>query len=139
MTKTIEEAEKFIELRAKGLSFDKIAEETGTSKPTLLKWNSQYGKELEQAQYFELHSLLAQYGLLRRNRVEAVSIMLESVMEELKKRAKSEGLSRLSTDKLFDLYLKLEGRLQQETEGKKLEFSSARDMDWMLASYVEVD
>ena len=52
MAKTTEEIEKFIELRAQGFSFDKIAEEIGTSKPTLLKWSSQYGRELEQAQYF---------------------------------------------------------------------------------------
>ena len=33
MTKTNEDVERFIELRARGLSFDKIAQETGTSKP----------------------------------------------------------------------------------------------------------
>lgn len=139
MTKTTEEIEHFIELRAKGYSFDRIAEETGTSKPTLLKWNSQYSRELEQAQYFELHSLLAQYGLLRKSRVESVSLLLQAVMEEMKKRTEGEILCRLPTDKLFSLYLALEGRLEQELSGKKLEFSGARDMDFLLASYVEVD
>jgi len=139
MAKTTEEVEKFIELRAKGYSFDRIAEETGTSKPTLLKWNSQYGKELEQAQYFELNSLLAQYGLMRRNRVEAFSKLLGTALEELQKRADTDNLSRLPTDKLLDLVLSLEQRVMRETEGKKLEFSSARDLDWVLASYVEVD
>jgi len=139
MAKTTEEIERFIELRASGLSFDKIAEQTGTSKPTLLKWNSQYGREIEQAQYFELNSLLAQYGLMRRQRVEAFSKLLGTTLQELGKRATSEGLSRLSTDKLLDLALSLEHRIERETEGKKLEFSSARDMDWVLASYVEVD
>lgn len=139
MTKSTEEIEHFIELRAKGYSFDKISEETGTSKPTLLKWNSQFAKEMEHAQYFELHSLLAQYGLLRKGRVESVSVLLQAVMAEMQKRANTETLSRLPTDKLFSLYLLLEGRLEQELAGKKLEFSSARDMDFLLASYVEVD
>lgn len=123
MAKTTEEIEKFIELRAKGYSFDKIAEETGTSKPTLLKWSNQYGRELEQAQYFELHSLLAQYGLLKQQRVESVSVLLQAVIEEMKKRAGNESLSRLPTDKLFSLYLALEGRLKEETETNKIDFS----------------
>jgi len=123
MAKTTAEIEKFIELRARGLSYDKIAEETGTSKPTLLKWSNQYGRELEQAQYFELHSLLAQYGLLKQQRVESVSVLLQAVIEEMKKRASNESLSRLPTDKLFALYLALEGRLKEETETNKIDFS----------------
>ena len=139
MTKTTAEVEQFIELRAKGYSFDRIAEETGTSKPTLLKWNSQYSRELEQAQYFELHSLLAQYGLMRRNRVEAYSELLGRALEELKRRASNESLDRLPTDKLLALVLSLEQRVEREVNSKKLEFSGARDLDWVLASYVEVD
>jgi len=107
MAKSTEEVEKFIELRAKGLSFDRIAEETGTSKPTLLKWSKEYGRQLGEAQYFELQALLQQYGLMRKNRVEGVSILLQAVIEELKKRAGNESLSRLPTDKLFSLYLAL--------------------------------
>lgn len=137
MTKTAEEAEKFIELRAKGLSFDRIAEETGTSKPTLLKWNKLYGKELEQAQYFELQALLQQYGLMRKNRVEGVSILLQAVIEEMKKRAGNESLSRLPTDKLFTLYLALEGRLEEETEGRKIDLSPLGA--YQFNEYAEVD
>jgi len=137
MTKTAEEAEKFIELRAKGLSFDRIAEETGTSKPTLLKWNKLYGKELEQAQYFELQALLQQYGLMRKNRVEGVSILLQAVIEEMKKRAGNESLSRLPTDKLFALYLSLEGRLEEETEGRKIDLSPLGA--YQFNEYAEVD
>lgn len=124
MAKTTAEIEKFIELRAQGLSYDRIAEETGTSKPTLLKWSSQYGRELEQAQYFELHSLLAQYGLLKQQRVESVSVLLQAVKEELQKRANTDTLSRLPTDKLFTLFLALESRLKEETENNKIDFSA---------------
>ena len=137
MAKSTEEVEKFIELRAKGLSFDRIAEETGTSKPTLLKWNKLYGKELEQAQYFELQALLQQYGLMRKNRVEGVSILLQAVIEEMKKRAGNESLSRLPTDKLFALYLSLEGRLEEETEGRKIDLSPLGA--YQFNEYAEVD
>lgn len=137
MAKTTAEIEKFIELRAKGLSFDRIAEETGTSKPTLLKWNKLYGKELEQAQYFELQALLQQYGLMRKNRVEGVSILLQAVIEEMKKRAGNESLSRLPTDKLFALYLSLEGRLKEETEGRKIDLSPLGA--YQFSEFAEVD
>jgi len=137
MAKTTAEIEKFIELRAQGLSFDRIAEETGTSKTTLLKWNKLYGKELEQAQYFELQALLQQYGLMRKNRVEGVSILLQAVIEEMKKRAGNESLSRLPTDKLFALYLSLEGRLEEETEGRKIDLSPLGA--YQFNEYAEVD
>lgn len=137
MTKTAEEAEKFIELRARGYSFDKIAEETGTSKPILLKWNKLYAKELEQAQYFELQALLQQYGLMRKNRVEGVSILLQAVIEEMKKRATGDILCRLPTDKLFTLYLALEGRLEEETEGRKIDLSPLGA--YQFNEYAEVD
>ncbi len=38
------EKEKFIQLRAKGLSFDKISKELNISKPPLLKWNEELMK-----------------------------------------------------------------------------------------------
>jgi transposase len=40
MTKVtkIDQKEQFIELRAKGVSYDEIAKEIGVSKPTLIKW-----------------------------------------------------------------------------------------------------
>ena len=137
MAKTTEEVEKFLELRAQGLSFDKISGITGISKPTLLKWNREYGKELVQAHYFELQALLAQYGIMRRSRVESVSVLLQSVMEELKKRANPDTLNRLPTDKLFSLYLALEGRLREETEGRKIDLTPLGE--WQSENYAEVD
>lgn len=123
MTKTVEEKEKFIELRARGYSFDRIAEETGTSKNTLLKWSKECSSELEQAQYFELQSLLSQYEVMRRNRVEALSQLLGSSLKELRKRADNDSLSRLQTDKLLNLVLTLEQRIERETEGRKIDLT----------------
>jgi transposase-like protein len=44
--KDINLKEKFIQLRAKGFSFDKIAKEISTSKPTLLKWSEEFEGEI---------------------------------------------------------------------------------------------
>jgi len=137
MAKSTEEVEKFIELRTQGLSYDKISDITGISKPTLLKWNREYNRELGQAQFFELQALLQQYGIMRKSRVESVSALLQAVMEELKKRANTENLSRLPTDKLFSLYLTLEERLKEETEGRKIDLSPLGA--YQFSEYAEVD
>ena len=137
--KTTDEIERFIELRAKGLSYDKIASEIGTSKPTLLKWASEYAREIEQAQYFELNSILAQYQVMRRNRVEVVSETLHMALTELRARAQAGNFADMTTDKLVNVCLVLENRLERETGSKRLEFSGARDLDYVLASFVEVD
>lgn len=137
MAKSTEEIERFIELRAGGMSYDKIAEETGISKPTLLKWSRDFSKELFHAQYFELQSLLAQYGIMRKSRVEAVSLLLSSALNELRQRANSESLSRLPTDKLVSLALLLEQRIERETEGRKIDLSPLGE--WQAESYAEVD
>ena len=50
--------EKFIELRALGLSFDKISLEIGVSKPTLIKWNRECSKEVANLMYFNFEKLI---------------------------------------------------------------------------------
>ena len=139
MTKTNDEVQKFIELRARGLSFDKIATETGTSKPTLLKWARDYQQELEQAQYFEVQNLLAQYEVMRRNRVEVIAETLHMALVELRARAQAGNFADMTTDKLTNMCLVLENRLERETGSKRLEFSDARNMEYLLSAFVEVD
>ncbi len=53
MTKTNDDIQRFIVLRASGLSYDKIAQEMDTSKPTLLKWAKEFQRELDEAQFFD--------------------------------------------------------------------------------------
>lgn len=38
---------QFIDLRARGWSYDKIARHTGISKPTLLNWGREYAADIE--------------------------------------------------------------------------------------------
>jgi len=53
MAGNIEQQARFIELRGKGMSFQKIAEEIGVSKPTLIKWNGELLEQVKEAQYME--------------------------------------------------------------------------------------
>lgn len=136
MTKTLEQVGKFVELRARGYSYDKIAEETGISKPTLLKWSTDYSRELKEAEHFEMNSLLSQYGVLRQSRVEAFSSMLGKALQELKKRAEQNDYSEIPTDKLLKLTLELERRVEREAEEKKFDNGA---LGYFKKEEVEVD
>lgn len=85
--KTSEEKQKFIELRVKGFSFDKIAQELGISKPTLLKWSQDYKKEIANQTYFQLEAILAQFHLEKSARMESMATILNKAIEELKSRS----------------------------------------------------
>ncbi len=90
--KTAEEKQTFIEMRAKGISFDKIAKKLEISKPTLLKWNQDYNKEIANLRYFQFESIIAQFRLEQGARVESMAAILSKALEELKSRS-FEGLS----------------------------------------------
>ena len=136
MVKTVEEVGKFVELRAKGYSYDKIAELTCTSKPTLLKWSTEYSRELREAEHFEMNSLLSQYGVMRQSRVEAYSSMLGRALQELKKRAEETDYIEVPTDKLLKIVLELERRVEREAEEKKFDNGT---LGYFPKEEVEVD
>lgn len=139
MTKTNEDIQKFIVLRASGLSYDKIAQEMDTSKPTLLKWAKEFQRELDEAQFFELQDIMSQYGIMRRSRVEVLSESLQVGLLELRSRMQAGKLSELPTDKLLNLVLTLEARLERETGSRRLEFSDSRNLDYAIGAFVDVD
>jgi transposase-like protein len=108
--KTSEEKQKFIELRAKGLSFDKIAQELGISKPTLLKWSQEYSKEIANLTYFQLEAILAQFRLEKSARVEAMASLLSKALQELKARP----LDDFSAKELLSIINYAQEHLQSE-------------------------
>lgn len=114
MSKTLEQVEQFITLRARGYSFEKISQQIGVSKPILLKWERDNREQIEHERSFEVQAILSKHNLMRLSRIEAFSSLLEAVLSELKKR--EESLSSLSTEKLLTLGLSLEQRLSGETQ-----------------------
>ncbi len=120
MTKTLEDKERFIMLRARGLSFDKIAEELNVSKPVLLKWSGELAEEVKEARFYELENIVQKYSLMKRERFEAFSVVLQSALQELKKRAEESNWKELSTEKLFALAENLERRIEQDTKRELL-------------------
>jgi len=138
MTKNIEEKEKFVQLRARGYSFDKIAKELDTSKPTLIKWQGEMNNQVKEQQYFELENLLEQYSLMRRNRFEIHSKLLNAVFQELENRAEEQELSGLSVTELYKLAEKLENRLSQDTDKPLLKVNLPDNWNFSLEEQVEL-
>jgi transcriptional regulator len=102
---TIETKRRFIELRAKGYSFDKIAKELGKAKQTLLDWSRDLDQEIAQAKALELDSLYEAYSLYKEARLKT----LGEILSKLKKEVDNRDLTDLPTDRLLDLFLKYEG------------------------------
>jgi len=120
MVKGIEQQARFIELRGKGMSFQKIAEEMGVSKPTLIKWNGELLEQVKEAQYMEFENLVEQYGLFRKERFEVYCKALNSALKEFQERAEKGELKNVPTDKLLNIVEQLERRLERDTSRELL-------------------
>ena len=99
---TTEQKEKFIELRAKGYSFDKIAKELGRAKQTLIDWSKELEEEIANLKALELDALYEKYYLHKETRLQTFGELLSKI----KKEVDSRSLSDVSTEKLLELYLK---------------------------------
>jgi len=130
--KTVEEKQQFIQLRARGFSFEKIAEKLEVSVPTLLKWSGEFYEEVQEAQFHEQENLLNQYSVMRRNRFEVYSRLLSEALQELKNRAEQNKLERMDTEKLLNLALKIEERLEQDTAQKLVLVNTPGKENWTI-------
>ena len=107
---TVEQKEKFIELRAKGYSFDKIAKELGRAKQTLIDWSKELEEEIANHKALELEALYEKYYLHKENRLQTFGELLGKIKKEIEKR----NLSDVSTEKLLELYLKYQAQAKEE-------------------------
>jgi len=113
MAPTKDEQEKFIELRARGYSFDKIATEIGVSKPTLIKWQEEFSKEIANLEFIDFQSILERHRLNRRARFEETASLLEKVNKAIDGKG-------LCVERLKDL-LKMKETLEESLEKLKRE------------------
>ena len=107
---SLEVKERFIELRAKGYSFDKIAKELGKAKQTLIDWSKDLKEEIANHKAIELEAIYEKYYLLKEHRLRTFGGVLNRLQDELMTR----DLSEVSTDKLLDLYLKYQVQIREE-------------------------
>lgn len=107
---TVTTKRRFIELRAKGWSYDKIAKELSKAKQTLIDWGKELEEEIANLKAVELEALYEEYYLLKEQRLQSLGNTLSKLREEIEGR----DLSDLSTDKLLEIYLKYSNQVSQE-------------------------
>lgn len=107
---TIELKERFIELRAKGWSFDKIAREIGKAKQTLIDWSKDLQDEIANRKATELEALYETYFLLKEAKIKKFGAILSKITNELENR----DFNKIPTGRLLELYLLYFERLSQE-------------------------
>ena len=107
---TIDQKERFIEMRAKGYSFDRIAKDLGRAKQTLIDWSKELQEEIANLKALELEALYEKYYLLKETRLQNFGEMLTKIKKELDKR----DLKEVPTDKLLELLLKYNNQVKEE-------------------------
>jgi chemotaxis regulatin CheY-phosphate phosphatase CheZ len=74
---------KFLQLRASGLSFDKIVVELKTSKPTLIQWGRLFNDEINDMKFQSLATLKEEYQYTVKAKYEQLLKHLSKVDEAI--------------------------------------------------------
>lgn len=104
---------RFVELRAKGWTYRRIAEELNKSKSTVASWGQELDAEIVSARAMELEGLQEEYGCVKEARIHSLGQLLNRLKGELEKR----NLKKLSTGKLLCMVLKYQEALTAEFNG----------------------
>jgi hypothetical protein len=112
---------KFIELRAKNWSYNRIADELKVSKQTLIAWSKDLSHVISNLRAMEIEELQERCFAARQKRIELFGEALKRIQSELERR----DLEEVSTEKLFILLLRYADALR--TESPETAFSLVED------------
>jgi len=129
MEDKVKKQQEFIELRAKGNSFDRIAKRISVSKGTLIDWSKQLSVDLRNRISLETDTTIEKYQLARKNQLELYGVQLAKIREELGKR----DLKEVSTPKLIEMQMKLIDAINNDDK-TTITFSS-KGLEWDDESY----
>lgn len=101
---------RFIELRAEGQSYGKIAEALHISKSTCTTWEQELQQEIAGRKQERLQELYTLYDMHKERRIQQLGGTLQRIDAALA----AKDLSELPADKLLDLRLKYERALKAE-------------------------
>lgn len=110
--KSTADKERFVELRASGLSYDAIAAQVNVSKPTLIAWGRELAKEVHNARAVRMDELFEKYAVAKAKRVEVFGQRLNGILSELDKR----DLADVPTEGLLKLALRYGEAMREEHE-----------------------
>lgn len=95
--------DRFVELRAIGWSFERIANELSVSKTTLVSWSKDLSREIANLRALELDAIQKKYLLQKEQRLKFLGELLEKLHQELLSRK----MAGVPTDKLIEIFLKI--------------------------------
>jgi transcriptional regulator with XRE-family HTH domain len=107
----LDRQERFIELRSKGITMDKIATELGVCRRTLITWSRKLQFQIRNERAIELERLQHQCLSSPEDRALAAAAELRRIRQELNNR----DLTKLSTGRLYSLADSMERRVLQCT------------------------
>jgi len=111
--------EEFVQLRAKGWSYTRIARRLKVSKSTLSNWRGELEEEIASLKAMELEALQERYWMAKEGKIKLLGETLKAIQKEIKDRDKA--LADVPTEKLLELQLKYLQALQEEyTEPRPL-------------------
>ncbi len=113
---------EIITLRARGVSFAKIAEEVGVAKQTTVDVCKKNREKVAALKALELEQLYEEQRITSQERITAHASLMRRIRQEIDSR----DLADISTDKLIDLYLKQSAALKEELI--EPEFRSTEDI-----------
>lgn len=107
--KGIEQIQQFCELKARGWSYARIADEINVSKPVLIKWGKQFENDIKRLEKIYFEELV---NKMAGNRVAQLEFYAQ---ERLKIKAilEKRDYESLSTEKLIDLMNKIERKIEK--------------------------
>ena len=103
--------QRFIELRAQGHPFARIATELNVSKPTLIAWSRKHQFQIQNLKAIELEALADQWLASVTSRVKALGEQLQKIEAELATREAKD----LTTAQLYTLARSLRRQIEQAT------------------------
>jgi hypothetical protein len=102
---------RFVLLRSKGQSYDRIAAELNVSKPTLIAWSRKYQFEIQNLKAIELEALGEKWLASMTDRVNGLGEQPRQVEAELARRE----VGDLTTPQLYTLARSLRQQIIQAT------------------------
>jgi len=108
MAKDLDIKEKFIELRSKGISYDKVAKELQVNKSTLIEWGKSYSTTILNLKNIRLETLDKKYLISREESLKTT----KQIYRKMRKILLSRDLNELSDEKLIKLYLNISEKLE---------------------------
>lgn len=93
---------RFIQLRACGWSYSKIAVELKVSKPTLIKWGRQHTLEINNQRLLEEEAIREKLGFDRLSRLRQFAMILDKVEKTLE----AADFNQIPTAKALEIWLK---------------------------------